>query len=46
MIFVLPEDAIQDVWREVRSGKTLTVTAYNRTDAKLIATGALESVDN
>ncbi len=46
VIFVLPEDAIQHVWREVRSGKTLTVTAYNRTDATLIATGALESVDN
>jgi len=46
VVFVLPEDAIPDVWREVRSGKTLTVTAYNRTDNKLIATGALESVDN
>jgi multidrug efflux system membrane fusion protein len=46
VIFVLPEDAIQDVWREVRSGKTLTVTAYNRTDATLIATGTLASVDN
>jgi membrane fusion protein, multidrug efflux system len=46
IVFVLPEDAIPDVWREVRSGKTLTVTAYNRTDNKLIATGALESVDN
>ena len=39
VIFVLPEDAIQDVWREFRSGKKLTVTAYNRTDATLIATG-------
>jgi membrane fusion protein, multidrug efflux system len=46
IIFVLPEDAIPDVWREIRSGKTLSVTAYNRTDNKLIATGALESVDN
>jgi multidrug efflux system membrane fusion protein len=46
VIFVLPEDAIQDVWGEVRSGKTLTVTAYNRADDKLIATGTLESVDN
>jgi membrane fusion protein, multidrug efflux system len=46
VIFVLPEDAIQDVWAEVRSGKTLTVTAYNRTDNKLIATGTLASVDN
>ena len=35
VIFVLPEDAIQDVWGEVRSGKTLTVTAYNRADDKL-----------
>ncbi len=46
VVFVLPEDAIQDVWREVKSGKTLTVTAYNRADNKLIATGVLESVDN
>jgi multidrug efflux system membrane fusion protein len=46
VIFVLPEDAIQDIWREIRSGKTLAVTAYNRTDATLIATGSLESVDN
>jgi multidrug efflux system membrane fusion protein len=46
VIFVLPEDALQDVWREVRAGKTLTVTAYNRTDATLIATGTLASVDN
>jgi multidrug efflux system membrane fusion protein len=46
VIFVLPEDAIQDLWREARSGKTLSVTAYNRTDATLIATGSLESVDN
>jgi membrane fusion protein, multidrug efflux system len=46
VIFVLPEDAIPDVWQEVRAGKKLTVTAYNRTDNKLIATGTLESVDN
>ncbi len=46
VIFVLPEDAIQDIWREFRSGKKLTVTAYNRTDATLIATGVLDSVDN
>ena len=46
VIFVLPEDAIQDIWREFRSGKKLTVTAYNRTNATLIATGSLDSVDN
>jgi membrane fusion protein, multidrug efflux system len=46
VIFVIPEDAIQDVWDEVRVGKKLTVSAYNRSDDKLIATGTLESVDN
>jgi membrane fusion protein, multidrug efflux system len=46
VIFVIPEDAIQDVWDEVRAGRKLAVTAYNRSDDKLIATGTLESVDN
>jgi multidrug efflux system membrane fusion protein len=46
VVFVIPEDSIEDVWDEVRSGKTLAVSAYNRSDDKLIATGTLESVDN
>lgn len=46
VVFVIPEDQIDDVWPQFKSGKTLTVTAYNRTDAKLIATGSLESIDN
>ena len=46
VIFVVPEDAIQDVWDEVRAGQKLAVSAYNRSDDKLIATGTLESVDN
>jgi multidrug efflux system membrane fusion protein len=46
VIFVIPEDSIEDVWDEVRSGKKLAVSAYNRSDDKLIATGTLESVDN
>jgi membrane fusion protein, multidrug efflux system len=46
VIFVIPEDSIQDVWAEVRTGKKLVVSAYNRSDDKLIATGTLESVDN
>jgi membrane fusion protein, multidrug efflux system len=46
VIFVIPEDAIQDVWDEVRAGQKLAVSAYNRSDDKLIATGKLESVDN
>ena len=46
VIFIIPEDAIQDVWDEVRAGRKLAVSAYNRSDDKLIATGTLESVDN
>jgi membrane fusion protein, multidrug efflux system len=46
VIFVIPEDAIQDIWDEVRAGQKLVVSAYNRSDDKLIATGTLESVDN
>jgi membrane fusion protein, multidrug efflux system len=46
VIFVIPEDAVQDVWDEVRAGQKLAVSAYNRSDDKLIAAGTLESVDN
>jgi membrane fusion protein, multidrug efflux system len=46
VIFIIPEDSIQDVWAEVRAGRKLTVSAYNRSDDRLIATGTLESVDN
>ena len=46
VIFVIPEDAIQDVWDQVRAGQKLAVSAYNRSDDKLIAAGTLESVDN
>jgi multidrug efflux system membrane fusion protein len=46
VIFVLPEDDIAEVWQEVRAGQKLQVTAYNRTNAKLIGTGTLTSVDN
>jgi membrane fusion protein, multidrug efflux system len=46
VIFIIPEDSIQDVWDEVRAGRKLAVSAYNRSDDKLIATGTLESVDN
>jgi membrane fusion protein, multidrug efflux system len=46
IIFVIPEDSIQDVWDQVRAGAKLAVSAYNRSDDKLIATGTMESVDN
>ncbi len=46
VIFVVPEDDVQTIWQEMRAGHTLSVTAYNRTDATPIATGTLESIDN
>lgn len=46
IVFVIPEDSIQDVWDQVRAGAKLAVSAYNRSNDKLIATGVLESVDN
>lgn len=46
VVFVVAEDDVQAIWAEVRAGQTLSVTAYNRSDDKPIATGVLESVDN
>jgi multidrug efflux system membrane fusion protein len=46
VVFVIPEDQIDKVWPQFKSGTKLTVTAYSRDDAKLIATGSLESIDN
>ena len=37
---------MQPIWQEMRAGHTLSVTAYNRSDATPIATGTLESIDN
>jgi multidrug efflux system membrane fusion protein len=46
VIFVLPEDQIPDVWGQIKDGKTLTVTAFNRANAKPIAAGTVNIVDN
>jgi multidrug efflux system membrane fusion protein len=46
VIFVLPEDNIPEVTREVNAGHTLVVDAYDRTNATLIAHGTLLTVDN
>jgi multidrug efflux system membrane fusion protein len=46
VIFVLPEDEIPAVAQAFRAGKTLPVTVFNRTNAKAIATGTLDSIDN
>jgi multidrug efflux system membrane fusion protein len=46
VIFTLPEDQLPEVQRAMRSGKPLVVEAYDRSDAHLIATGSLLTIDN
>ncbi len=46
VVFIVPEDAVQEIWDEYRAGKKLPVTAANRTDDKALATGAVDSIDN
>ena len=45
VIFTLPEDDVGEIQKEMRAG-TLQVTAYDRTNTKLIATGTLATTDN
>ncbi|MGO9422095.1 efflux RND transporter periplasmic adaptor subunit [Roseiarcus sp.] len=46
VVFVLPEDDIETIWSQVKQGQTLSVSVYDRTNDKLIATGTLASLDN
>jgi multidrug efflux system membrane fusion protein len=46
VIFTLPEDQLPQVARAMHNGKPLTVEAYDRSDAHLIATGTLLTIDN
>ncbi len=46
VIFTLPEDNVPAIMKRLRSGATLPVTAYNRSDTTKLATGKLMSVDN
>lgn len=46
VVFVLPEDVIQEVWEEQRAGKELPVIATNRTDDKELTSGVVDSIDN
>ncbi len=45
VLFTLPEDDVDAVQAQMQ-GRTLPVTAYDRADAKLIATGTLATTDN
>jgi multidrug efflux system membrane fusion protein len=46
VIFTMPEDNVPAIMKQLRAGATLQVTAYNRSDTTLLATGKLMSVDN
>jgi multidrug efflux system membrane fusion protein len=46
VVFTLPEDDVAKVMRRLRAGAKLTVSAYDRGDTTVLATGTLETVDN
>ena len=46
VIFTLPEDDVPAIMDRLRAGATLQVTAYDRANTTLLATGTLETVDN
>jgi len=46
VIFILPEDSLGQVLQQMRGGKKLTVTVFDRTQQKLLDTGKLLTVDN
>jgi multidrug efflux system membrane fusion protein len=46
VVFALPEDSIPPILDQMHAGKTLQVTAYDRTHTTQLAVGALQSVDS
>ena len=46
VVFTLPEDQIPALQTQLHAGKTLPVTAHDRSGAKVLATGKLQTVDN
>jgi membrane fusion protein, multidrug efflux system len=46
VVFTLPEDDIPPLLKQLHSGATLQVSAYDRTDTQLLATGSLQSIDS
>jgi multidrug efflux system membrane fusion protein len=46
VLFTVPENDLSRIFEQVRSGRTLTVEAYDRNMQHLIATGTLASIDN
>jgi membrane fusion protein, multidrug efflux system len=46
VVFSIPEDSLQPVLRQYRTGKAVPVDAYDREGKRKIATGTLAAVDN
>jgi multidrug efflux system membrane fusion protein len=46
VIFSIPEDNVPAVLKQINSGKTLSVSAYDRSQNNLIETGTLLTMDN
>jgi multidrug efflux system membrane fusion protein len=46
VVFALPEDEIPPIIEQMHAGKTLAVTAYDRTHTTQLAVGALQSIDS
>jgi len=46
VVFTLPEDNIPELLKQLHAGRTLTVTAWDRTNTHQLATGTLQSVDS
>jgi multidrug efflux system membrane fusion protein len=46
VVFTLPEDDIPPLLLRLKSGATLPVTAFDRTNTQVLATGTLQSIDS
>lgn len=46
VVFTIPEDNVPQVLRQLNSGKSLIVKAYDRSQNKELSTGALLTIDN
>jgi multidrug efflux system membrane fusion protein len=46
VVFTVPEDNLPDIIQRVRTGATLTVEAYDRSNTRKLATGQLGTLDN
>jgi multidrug efflux system membrane fusion protein len=46
VVFIIAEDSVDQVMAQMRHGKALPVTAYDRGDEAKIAAGKLQTVDN